>query len=128
MDPNHTGIKTQLLNFITFTPQCELILTAGEINFSIWFNYVCNQRELVLTAGETNLLFLRQMYSWPHIYMCLTSVTRVKYGIRSTLCWKTWNISGFTELSLIVILDYGLKLPKLSIHTLVMLEKGLEIH
>ena len=28
----------------------------------------------------------------------------------------------------IAILDCGLKLPKLSIHTLVMLEKGLEIH
>ena len=28
----------------------------------------------------------------------------------------------------IAILDSGLKLPKLSIHTLVMLEKGLEIH
>ena len=29
---------------------------------------------------------------------------------------------------LIVILDYGLKLHKLSIHTLVMLQKLLEIH
>ena len=38
------------------------------------------------------------------------------------------NISGSIELSLIVILDSGLKLLKLSIHTLVMLEKGLEIH
>ena len=61
-------------------------------------------------------------------YNCLTSVTHAKCGIRSTLCWKTWNISGSTELSLIVILDYGLKLHKLSIHTLVMLQKWLEIH
>ena len=62
------------------------------------------------------------------INICLTSVTRVKCGIRATLCWKIANISGSTELSLIVILDSGFKLPKLSIHTLVMLEKGLEIH
>ena len=30
--------------------------------------------------------------------ICLTSVTRAKCGIRSTLCWKIGNISGSTEL------------------------------
>ena len=30
------------------------------------------------------------------IYICLTSVMRVKCGIRSTLCWKVGNISGPT--------------------------------
>ena len=30
--------------------------------------------------------------------ICLTSVKRAKCGIRSTLCWKTWNISGSTHL------------------------------
>ena len=54
-------------------------------------------------------------------YICLTSVTHVKCSIRLTLCWIIGNISGSTEL-------FGLKLPKLSIHTLVMLQKGLEIH
>ena len=29
-------------------------------------------------------------------YICLTSVTRVKCGIRSTLCRKVGNISGIT--------------------------------
>ena len=29
-------------------------------------------------------------------YICLTSVTRVKCGICSTLCWKIGNISGPT--------------------------------
>ena len=29
-------------------------------------------------------------------YICLTSVTRAKCGIRSTLCWKVGNISGPT--------------------------------
>ena len=32
------------------------------------------------------------------IYICLTSVTLVKCGIRSTLCWKIRNISGSIEL------------------------------
>ena len=32
------------------------------------------------------------------IQICLTSVTRVKCGIRSTLCWKIANISGFTDI------------------------------
>ena len=52
-------------------------------------------------------------------YICLTSVTRVKCGVRSTLCWKIPNISGSIELFGLV----GLKLHKLSIHTLVMLQK-----
>ena len=30
------------------------------------------------------------------LYICLTSVTRVKCGVRSTLCWKVGNISGST--------------------------------
>ena len=30
------------------------------------------------------------------ICICLTSVTRVKCGIRSTVCWKVGNISGPT--------------------------------
>ena len=30
--------------------------------------------------------------------ICLTSVKCAKCGICSTLCWKTWNISGSTDL------------------------------
>ena len=30
--------------------------------------------------------------------ICLTSLTRAKCGICSTLCWKIANISGSTEL------------------------------
>ena len=32
------------------------------------------------------------------MYICTFSVTCVKCGIRSTLCWKIGNISGSTEL------------------------------
>ena len=56
-------------------------------------------------------------------YICLTSVTRVKCGVCSTLCWKIGNISGSTELFGLKFADSNLKLPNLSIHTLVMLEK-----
>ena len=31
-------------------------------------------------------------------YICLTSLTRAKYGVRSTLCWKIPNISGSIQL------------------------------
>ena len=30
--------------------------------------------------------------------ICLTSVTRVKCGVRPTMCWKIANISGSTKL------------------------------
>ena len=43
------------------------------------------------------------------------------------LCWKVGNISGSTELFALYF-DYGLKLHKLLNHTLVMLQKWLEIH
>ena len=31
-------------------------------------------------------------------HICLTSLTRAKCGVRSTLCWKIPNISGSIEL------------------------------
>ena len=31
-------------------------------------------------------------------YICLTSLTRAKCGVRSTLCWKNPNISGSIKL------------------------------
>ena len=55
--------------------------------------------------------------------ICLTSVTRVKCGVRSTLCYKIGNISGSTELFGLKFADSNLKLPNLSIHTRVMLQK-----
>ena len=61
-------------------------------------------------------------------YICLTSVTRVKCGIRSTLCWKIGNISGSTELFGLKFPDSNLKLPNLSIHAFVILQKSLEVH
>ena len=33
-----------------------------------------------------------------HKNICLTSLTRAKCGVRSTLCWKNPNISGSIEL------------------------------
>ena len=42
-----------------------------------------------------NLNFV-QMLQRNHFHICLTSVTHVKCGVRSTLCWKVGNISGST--------------------------------
>ena len=39
-----------------------------------------------------------RMNNFSYKYICLTSVTGAKCGIRSTLCWKIANISGSTEL------------------------------
>ena len=44
------------------------------------------------------------------------------------LVLENWEYLWFYLTLWIVILDGGLKLHKLSIHTLVMLQKGLEIH
>ena len=48
--------------------------------------------------------------------ICTFSVNCVKCGVRSTLCWKIWKIW-------VAISNGSLKLPKLSIHTPVMLQK-----
>ena len=60
--------------------------------------------------------------------ICLTSVTCLKCGIRSILCWKSWEYLWSYLTFWVVILDCGLKLHKLSIHTLVILQKWLEIN
>ena len=97
----------------------DTILLPGKCNksFSV---YQVIKKEMVSKNKTTqlnliNLLILK--------YICLTSLTCVKCGVRSTLCWEIGNISGSSELFCIVILDYGVKLHKLSIYTLVMLQK-----
>ena len=72
-------------------------------------------------------------YSYPNMLkketpICLTSLTRAKCGARSTLCWKIWNISTSTELFGFNFVDNNLKLPNLSIHAFVIIQKSLEVH
>ena len=62
------------------------------------------------------------------IYICLTSLTRAKCGARSTLYWKILNISTSTELFGFNFADNNLKLPNLSIHAFVIIQKSLEVH
>ena len=47
----------------------------------------------VLVEGKR----LNEIYNYPP-NICLTSLTRAKCGVRSTLCWKIPNISGSIEL------------------------------
>ena len=43
---------------------------------------------VIFTTGMVNSKFMSSI--------CLTSLTRAKCGVRSTLCWKVGNISGST--------------------------------
>ena len=61
-------------------------------------------------------------------YICLTSLTRAKCGVPSTLCWKIGKISISTELFGFNFADNNLKLPNLSIHAFVIIQKLLEVH
>ena len=63
----------------------------------------------------------------PH-NICLTSLTRAKCGVPSTLCWKIGKISTSTELFGFNFADNNLKLPNLSIHAFVIIQKSLEVH
>ena len=62
------------------------------------------------------------------ILICLTSLTRAKCGVPSTLCWKIGKISTSTELFGFNFADNNLKLPNLSIHAFVIIQKSLEVH
>ena len=60
--------------------------------------------------------------------ICLTSLTACKMRYPLNLVLESWEYLWFYWTFCIVILVYGLKLHKLSIHTLVILQKWLEIH
>ena len=49
-------------------------------------------------SSKTGISLVLYLVDYIYIYICLTSVTRAKCGIRSTLCWKIPNISGSIEL------------------------------
>ena len=53
---------------------------------------------------------------------------RAKCGVPSTLCWKIGKISTSTELFGFNFADNNLKLPNLSIHAFVIIQKSLEVH
>ena len=89
-----------------------------------------------LSCNCTNIDLLSWM-SRSHIYfinvnryrcICLTSLTRAKCGVPSTLCWKIGKISTSTELFGFNFADNNLKLPNLSIHAFVIIQKSLEVH
>ena len=85
-----------------------------------WIDIYCHSPHVI----DTNPEIVVEIYFYNYIrHICLTSVTRVKCGVCSTLCWKIGNVSGSTELFGLKFVDSNLKLPNLSIHTLVMLQK-----
>ena len=60
--------------------------------------------------------------------ICLTLLTHAKCSVPSTLCWKVGKISTSTELFGFNFADNNLKLPNLSIHAFVILQKPVEVH
>ena len=60
--------------------------------------------------------------------ICLTSPARAKCSVPSTLCWKIEKISTSTELFGFNFADNNLKLPNLSLHAFVIIQKSLEVH
>ena len=103
---------TSVTRLYLFQPMLRIYVKLGHVTFNE-----------VSSVAEVHVLNYWHVIQTTAFRICLTSVTRAKCGTRSTLCWKIRNISGSTEFFCIVILDYGLKLHKLSIHTLVMLQK-----
>ena len=63
-----------------------------------------------------------------YIYICFTLLMHAKCGVPSTLCWKIGKISTSIELFGFNFADKNLKLPNLSIHLFVILQKSLEVY
>ena len=87
--------------------------------FEIFSLVLCNIRKLYNITFETKSKITM---------ICLTSLTRAKCGVPSTLCWKIGKISTSTELFGFNFADNNLKLPNLSIHAFVIIQKSLEVH
>ena len=72
------------------------------MRFHEWFETIYIEIVLiarhVLIERDFFLLISREKPDKKYKSICLTSLTRAKCGVRSTLCWKVGNISGSTEL------------------------------
>ena len=97
------------------------------------FSYACKMRYLL------NLVLENWEYLWSYLTFCIVILD---YGLRHmshfsytckmryplNLVLENWEYLWSYLTFCIVILDYGLKLHKLLIHTLVILQKWLEIY
>ena len=90
-------IRTWLIRSFTLfevSVKCFPIISCLKCTFNSYF-HLFRRKSLPMKHFE---LTVPNLYVYKYIYICLTSDTRVKCGIRSTLCWKIGNISGSTEL------------------------------
>ena len=88
------------------------------VNWTIFQNFHSPFMQLFLKDCIT---YLSELYMSHFAYAC-----KMRYPLNLVL--ESWEYLWFYWTFCIVILDYGLKLHKLSNHTLVMLQKWLEIH
>ena len=99
---------------------CFQVLRVRCINFFFYVFKSALERVILYTQTHHCLSFSS--------YICLTSLMRAKCGVPSTLCWKIGKISTSIELFGFNFADNNLKLPNLSIHPFVILQKSLEVH
>ena len=63
----------------------------------LYVRYTCTKCKSFVLDGKIEFFEqcnINNSGAWYMIHICLTSVTHVKCGVRSTLCWKIANISG----------------------------------
>ena len=82
----------------------------------MWIDYFLTARQR--SCGKVMLL---------HLFVC-SQGGYAKCGVPWTLCWKIGKISTSTELFGFNFADNNLKLPNLSIHAFVIIQKSLEVH
>ena len=104
-----------------FTPDLSdwMAYRASLIPWFWTFSWLCASN--VCTPFRQPYAFYAKIYMSHFAYAC-----KMRYPLNLVL--ESWEYLWFYWTFCIVILDYGLKLHKLPIHTLVMLQKWLEIH
>ena len=146
----HTNIYRPYLKIIStglcnFDKQFVLWKRFSEIDLSLWsqcmsflFNEILWSSIRLFTFYFdwhyhivicTNAMYVKDKHAF-HIAKTNLNKSHFIYAckMRCSLVLENYEYLWFYLTFCIAILDCGLKLPKLSIHTLVMLEKGLEIH
>ena len=100
------GNNLNQINMTTSKPYNLLIILSNTIwcskvtksDYDPQLNRILSLYKYMHKSVYTDRQTDRQTDTHTHIYICLTSVTRAKCGICSTLCWKIPNISGSIEL------------------------------
>ena len=97
---NDTKLK---LRSCTIQPEIPKLVHIGD-DIRVWqrwyliqmYRAICKEWKGINFSPNLNIYKRVHFVPKSLMYICLTSVTRVKWGVHSTLCWKVGNISGST--------------------------------